>query len=166
MEKNKTRREMELDALSSYVARPMLDVCCGGQKARPWALGVDTILYGQPTGCGPMSKADIISSAEKLPFPGRAYNAVTILHGLSFVDNVRRTMDEAHRVLIAGGWFVSVVCPFERRFNSPLLVSRWSSNDWSNYFKAEWEGGRWSDFVGPQRILQTSALLFALRRRT
>jgi 2-polyprenyl-3-methyl-5-hydroxy-6-metoxy-1,4-benzoquinol methylase len=72
----------------------VLDIGCGENKIIPEAIGLD--LYNYPG-------VNKIGSAEKLPFPNKSFDAVTLLEVIEHLKNPEKTLKEIKRVLKPNG---------------------------------------------------------------
>ncbi|HUS06164.1 MAG TPA: methyltransferase domain-containing protein [Bryobacteraceae bacterium] len=104
-----------------------LDVGCGVKKY-PGSIGVDR---------NAASRADVLCDLDRFPYPFRdsSFEQVRAVHVIEHVSDVIRTMEEFHRLLVAGG-HVYIATPHYTDFSSFCdPTHRWHLNSFSfRYF--------------------------------
>ncbi len=112
---------------------PVLDVGCGINKY-PGSIGLDR---------NPNTKADVLADLDRFPFPFRdaSFREIRATHVIEHVEDVVRTIEEFHRLLIAGG-FVVITTPHYTDFSSFCdPTHRWHLNSFSLRYFGEDNGG-------------------------
>ena len=132
--------------------RPTLDVGCGRNK-RPGAIGLDS---------NPRTAADVLADIDSagLPFFDCTFREVALIHVVEHVQNVVRTMDEAHRVLVPGGRLLIETPHYSDASSFADPTHRWHLSSFSFRYFTE-QGG--FDYYSGSRFRQVRLRVRLLR---
>jgi SAM-dependent methyltransferase len=87
----------------------VVDVGCGGQKQRAWAIGVDRL---------PHPGVDVVANLEEqLPFEDDSFDHIFAIHILEHIHDLLALMREMHRILRSSG-VLHVLTPHWRHVNA------------------------------------------------
>ena len=105
----------------------VLDVGCGVNKL-PGSIGIDS---------NPRTRADVLCDLDRVPYPFRddSFDRVQAVHVIEHVASVIATVEELHRLTVAGGT-IYIVTPHYTDFSSFCdPTHRWHLNSFSfRYF--------------------------------
>ena len=123
-------REVRNKYLGRLIARwceleslPRIDICCGDAKPEGY-IGVDKFGGDVP--------ADL---DERWPFDDNSIGCIRAYDALEHLKDKTHTMNEAYRVLVPGGWFITLTPSTDGRgaFQDPTHVSYWNENSFWYY---------------------------------
>jgi len=117
---NPKSKEIERNILREICAGRGLDIGCGSNKIGN-SIGVDITPTGEKgkfgNQKGEISKADIISSGDELPFENESFDYIVSNHCLEHFEDAIKTLKEWKRVLKKGGK-IGIIVPDEDYVNT------------------------------------------------
>ena len=122
-------REKALQLLKAAQNGVVLDVGCGRRKLSEHVIAIDLF---------PKVNVDIAADATQLPFRDASCDGLWLEALLEHVEDPKRVLDEAVRVLKSGGWLYAEIPFLQGEHAAPGDYQRWTRSGLTRLFD-DWE---------------------------